>query len=58
MSDQTDVTETCAADLRRVDLLEDMLRCMALNDAQEMFDIIDGQWLYRCRLVQLKLLML
>ena len=48
----------CAADLRCVDFLGDVLRCRLLDDTQEMSDVIDGQWLYRCGLIQLELLML
>ena len=54
MSDQTDAT----ADLKCMRLLEDVLCCRAFGDAQEVADVIDGQWLYRCRLVQLELLVL
>ena len=41
-----------------VDLVEDVLTCRALDDGELMSNAVDMQRRYRCRLVELKLLML
>ena len=52
------IKQMYAVSLRCVDRLEDAVCCRSLDDTQEVADVMDGQWSYRCRLVQLELSML